>query len=241
LTTVQSAAGLNFTADIHITVLSIGGGMFRGDPLQELFHVNLNVSTLSTLADLALAIDQKQFQSIQVGTVLDILPFYHSHHHSGANSSAEKACIVDSIQKLRMDDLDLHSVIESATLVPQLESENGEVHQVKGSTMLNKKLEEDLDNLLNHFLKLALQEYQPTITASLSGLVRRPLAGWINHWIQDKLRNYLSPDFDRTENSVVVGLPGSTLGSEDKRCSSGREHRSKQSSAGEFFRCRLAL
>lgn len=222
LTKLQSTTGLNVTADLHITVTAMEGGIFQGDPLQETFHVNFNLSSLSALGDLALAFEKSQFQHIQIGTILDVLPFYHSQHHTENNSTAEEECIIDSIQDANVADLEVQTVLESVTVVPHLKSKVNVPSQKTPSMTLSKKLEEDLDGLLNHVLKLVLNEYQPTLTAAVSGLVKKPLADCLNHWIQEKLEKYENPSwlYSRDKSLEMDELSGSTAlsDSKDKRC-----------------------
>ena len=216
-TQIVSGAGLNVTAGVNITVFPIPGGVVKGDALNEFFHVHLNTSSLDALATVSLALDRKRFEDIPMGVVMDsLLPGLF--HRPTQNSSAERTCLLESVHSFNLSGLKLHSIIESAALVPRLD--NRRLRQfLKQSTLLTKKLEEDLDELVNNVLQLVLVEYQPLLTDAVSGLVENPLTDLINRLIDQNLPSQPTTiDFSFTGSRLVLDAEA-----EAAQCSSGDE------------------
>lgn len=182
-TSIESGAGAGFnvTANVNITVFPIQGGVIQGDTLNEAFHVHLNTTSLDALANVALALDHKRFQNIPLGYILDSLPGMFGQHPQ--NSIAERTCLLESVNSFDLSDFAIHTIIESAALVPRLGLRQGR----KQSTKVTKQLEYDLDALLNNGLQLVLTEYQPLLTDAVSGLVENPLTDLLNRWIEQNL------------------------------------------------------
>jgi hypothetical protein len=222
---MQTAAGLNITADVNITILPVPGGIFHGDALQETFHIHLNFSAVTSRGDFEITFDRDRFQQTQVGTILDVLPGVpQKHNNSTHNSTMEKICLAKTIQSLHISALSTHAIIESVTFVPQLPSKLPR-HRRLVSSLLTKKLEEDLDHLLNNFLQLFLNEYQPLLTDAITGATGGPLLAWANRWIDEKLHNYTNNhDYDKADLdiSTVADFSHTDLTvEEDERCRMG--------------------
>ena len=222
-TNIVSASGLNITAGVNITVHPIPGGMIQGDTLHEYFDVHLNTSSLNAMANMSLALNRKQFQSIPMGIVLDALPGLF-HRQSTQNTTVEKECLLDAVHHFNLSGLLLHTIIESATLVPRFNSRQLR-DGYKLSSLLTKKLEEDLDALVNNALQLVLVEYRPLLTDAVSGLVENPLTNLINGLIDKHIPSQIplgfkqSTDYSFMDSRWAIGAEAETA-----QCSSGDEN-----------------
>ena len=222
-TNIISGTGLNITVGVNITVHPIPGGVIQGDTLHEYFDVHLNTSSLNAMANLSLALNRKKFQDIPMGIVLDALPGLF-HRQSTQNTTVEKECLLNVMHTFNLSGLLLHTIIESATLVPRLKSRYLP-DDYKESSLLSKELEEDLDALVNNALQLVLVEYQPLLTDAVSGLVENPLKNLINGLIDKHIPSQIPLGYEQTIDDSFVGSR-LALGVEakDAQCSSGDEN-----------------
>ncbi|CAB9516048.1 Paraquat-inducible protein A [Seminavis robusta] len=196
--------GVNITANINITISSIPGGLIHGDPLNEVFHVNFNMSTLDAMAMVTLALDKDQFQNIQIARVTDAFPaiFFPGDQNKQDNAAKNRKCLFDSIQTLKVNDMTLRAILGSATFVPHFMASNfGRGRRL--SRLVSRQLEEDLDDMLNHVLMLVLQEYQPLLSDATFGLVRTTLLSQLNNWLDRQLHNVTNGHDNNNNKSLV--------------------------------------
>lgn len=216
-TRVGTGAGLNVTADVNITVFPIPGGIIHGDPLHEAFHVHLNVSSLDALGVVGVALKSDQFQMIDIGTVLDSLPTRFHPDRNSHDPSVDRKCLLDTLQTLRVNDMQAEAILESVTLVPRF---NSSQPQQRRLSIMGEKLERDVDEVINHGLALVLAEYQPLLTDAAAGFVRTALVSIVNNWIDKNV-------FHKTSTSGFISgaldAPTNLVPSSNDVCSSKQD------------------
>jgi hypothetical protein len=221
--------GFNVTATMNITVFPIPGGLIHGDPLNEVFHVDFNMSKADALGIANLLLDKGGFQVIHIGRILDAFVGI-IHPGSGTDNSTEDLrCLLATVQTLQVDDLDLQAIMESATFVPHFDESNFGRGRTR-RPLVSRKLEEDLDAVLNNFLMLLLREYQPLLSDAVAGLVRTTLRTRLNEWVDQKLHNSTTND-NATSWMPAIGAADNANYNDASHCRSNNDGSDKQNLA----------
>jgi hypothetical protein len=221
--------GFNVTATVNITVFPIPGGLIYGDPLNEVFHVDFNLSKADALGIASVLLDSDRFQGIHIGRILDAFDGIIRPGSGTSNSTDDLKCLLEAVRTLQVDDMDLQVILESATLVPHFDESNFGLGRTK-LPLVSRRLEEDLDAVLNNLLMLLLREYQPLLTDSTAGLVRTTLRTSLNEWVDQKLHN-ISTNDNATSWMLAIGETNAAKSNEKPYCRSNDNDSGKQSLA----------
>jgi len=167
---LKSQTGFNISAALNITVSPIDGGMFQGDPLEESFHVYVDVSNVTSGVTLNTDIDLSLFEQIQVGHVISAV--------KGNNQIL--GCLVNPLLAIQVHSLSAILRLQGVAFDPD------------GPSSLS--LEDDMDAILNNMLQLFLGEYPDFVSEAFDGYVRGPGREALNRlsikWIEILRKNF---------------------------------------------------
>ena len=180
---LQTQLGFNITVDVSVTVSSIYGGAFQGDPLDESFHIYINSTDISGRATITTDINRNLFDQIQVGHIISAVE----------GDGTVLGCLLSPLKSILFTSLTAKLHISNISVVPD------------GQT--TRSLEDGMDSMLNHILQLFLGEYSTFVTDALDGFVRDPGRVAINkvvlNWIET-IRNEIPP-------SICAPIPASNV------------------------------
>eukprot|EP00978_Attheya_sp_CCMP212_P001179 scaffold2452_cov52-Attheya_sp.AAC.2 len=177
-TNIRSMQDLNVTIRLELHVDPIDGGIIQGQPLVEIFDIDINVSNMNFTGDIILGIDKGKFQNLTVGHIMALIKAYTDPKRVTGTKSDALACVLSSLVSSTVKNLSVRMNVKVIRILP-LFAEPGRTRGVLSSAPANE-LERDLDALLNNVLQLGLNEYDVLITESVAGLLEGPLQHLVN-------------------------------------------------------------
>jgi len=163
-------------------VISIPGGAFQGDPIQELFNLSIDMSALNVSSSVNLKLNQDRFSKMQI-----------NHAISAVNGSKlDLACSLFPIESFFIESLTTNAAFDVISFYP--DGKNIDI------------LEKDLDIMINNFLRLFLKEYKELATLSFSGFLDGPVRKIATNTVIDQFQKIVK-NYDISED-LCLALSG---------------------------------
>jgi hypothetical protein len=136
----KQSQSLNITTEFKIRVDPIPGGSIQGDPLEEVFSVEVDVSHIDLMLRLVFGLHRDKVMALPFGTLLDPTAMVEQHHyHRNAHENDNNIdndnsrpsmtssiisivpswqCLLDSVLAANVTDLGLHLDVERVSVNP---------------------------------------------------------------------------------------------------------------------------